>query len=273
MTKIRVGREIDAVHVVDSKLNIFELNEVGKFEVHVSDQTSPTLILPMARQLGATTVAVDTVIDERVLTVTDPTGFLVGDHLRIINAAADRYYFGTVLDVTGSAITLDNLFDFVYIATSEVTRSSINLAVNGSVTPVVFKLRTGSPSIPSDIDITRMIITCACLTPVDLSLFGDLPPLTRGLLFREANGHQHNIFNVKDNQDLEGLTLDLKTFAALKTNEGVDGFSCRLTFAGQDKLGVSLRVIAGGNLEMVVQDDLSGLVNLHVVLEGHITQA
>jgi hypothetical protein len=216
---------------------ILELNDVGKLEVHVADQTTDTIILPMVQLLGTTTLSAPAVLDARTITVTVPTGFVVGQHIRIINAAADRYYFGTILGIVGSIITLDSLLDFAYVSGSEVTTSNINMAVDGSTTPVIFTLRTGLPSIPADMDITRMIITCECLSAVALDLFGDLSALTKGILFRSKNGTQHNIFNVKSNQELENITLDWKAFTASNPAQGTDGFSCRLTFSGPDKLG------------------------------------
>ena len=148
---------------------ILELNEVGKLEIHVADQTSDSVILPMVRQQGVTNLAFEATINSRSFTVDSSSGILVGQHIRIINALADRYYWGLVLGVSGNIITVDNPLDHTFIIGSEVTFSDTNMAVDGSGTPVIFALRTGAPSIPSSIDITRIIITCTCLSTVDLS--------------------------------------------------------------------------------------------------------
>lgn len=241
-------------------------------DVSVQDQTTPTIILPMVRQLGANSLAVVAAKGGYTVTVVSSAGMAIGNHFRIINAAADRYYFGAILNIVGNVITLDTQIDFAFVAGSEVTFSSINMNVDGSVTPAVYKLRTGGPSIPSSIDITRMIFVCTASTAVDLNKFGNLAALTRGLSFRRINGTTHNIFNVKTNKDLAGIAYDFTPYVASNPSQAVDGFSCRLTFAGQNRIGVALRIEAAGNLEMLVQDNLTGLVSLNVILEGHVVQ-
>lgn len=242
-------------------------------DVNVQDPITPPLILPMAQELASTTLALDAVVDAHSVTVTSPTGIVAGMHFRIINSAADRFYSGTVLSIAGSVVQLDTPIDFLYLAGSEVTISNINMAVNGSVTPVVFTLRTGAPSIPSDVDITRLLMVCECNSAVDLNKFGDLTALTRGLVFRETNDAIRNILNVKTNRDLVGIGYDWTPYTATNPAQGIDGFGWRLTFGGQSKIGTVLRITPTGNLQMIIQDDLTGLVSLIVILEGHSVQA
>lgn len=240
--------------------------------VMINDQISSTIILPMVRELAETTLSISAVINAYTITVSDPAGFVIGQHLRIINSAADRFYFGTILGIAASVITLDTQIDFIYVAGSEVTVSDTNMNVDGSSTPVIFTLRTGSPSIPSSVDITRMIFTCIADSPVDLSKFGDLAALTRGIAFRSNNGIQDNIFNIKTNAELAGIDFDFDPYAATNPAQGIDGFISRLTFAGQNRIGVALRVPCDGNLEMIIQDDLRLLTFLGVILEGHVVE-
>lgn len=239
-------------------------------DVNVQDQTTAPLILPLVQQLGLASLTVDAVIGEYTVTVDDVTDATVGDHFRIINSEADRYYWGTILAINALVITLDTPIDFVYLSGSEVTYSNLNMAVDGSVTPVHFHLRTGSPSIPSSVDITRMIMVCEASSSVDLNKFGDLPALTRGIIFRLKNGTVHNIFNVKANRGLVGISYDWTPFDATHPVQGINGFSWRLTFGGQHKVGVVLRVEQDGQLGIMVQDDLTGLVSLVCVVEGHV---
>lgn len=241
----------------------------GAVPVNVQDQTTPPLILPMAQELGSTTIAANTILSAYTIDVVSAADAVIGRHIRIINSAADRYYNGTVLGVTGNTITLDSPIDYIYLIGSEVTFSNINMNVNGSVTPAVFTLRTGAPSIPTSVDITRLLITCIADSPVDLSLFGDLTALTRGLVFRSTNSEQRNIFNLKTNLDIASLAYDWTPYTSTNPAQGVDGFASRLTFAGQNKMGVALRICQFDNLEMLVQDDLRGLTVLNVILEGH----
>ena len=244
-------------------------------DVNVQSPNAPTVILPLAEQLGLAELTADTIVEGYDIEVDSVVGAAVfvpgaitGSHVRIINAAADRYYFGTILAINALVITVDSPIDFIYTTGSEVTYSNINMAVDGSGAPVHFHLRTGSPSIPSSVDITRMLMVCECDTAVDLTLFGDLPALTRGLVFRHSNSSIRNIWNVKTNKDLTGLAYDWRESVATNPAQGVDGFSWRLTFGGEEKMGTVLRVEQEGQLGIIVQDDLTGLVDLVCTLEG-----
>jgi len=242
-------------------------------DVFIQDQASSPLILPLAQELGSNTLAIAAVLDEYTIQVTSSAGMTVGNHIRIINPATDRFYAGTIRVIATNVITLDSPLDFAFPAGSQVTWSNINLAVNGSVTPVHFHLRTGTPSIPSSVDITRVTLVCECASAVDLSKFGDLTALSKGIVFRKYNGETgetKNIFNVKANKDLVALAYDWTPFVASNPALGVDGFSWRLTFNGQEKMGIVLRVFQDGQLGMIVQDDLSGLTSLMCIVEGHI---
>lgn len=240
--------------------------------ISVLNRTTSTIILPAANQLGLDHIAGDTTVNSYDIDVVDSTGMSVGDHFRIINTLGDRFFFSTILNIVGNTLTMDRPVDYTYLDGSEVTYSNINMAVDGSITPIHFHLRTGTPSIPSSVDITRIIIMCECSGAVDLNKFGDISGgLTRGLLFRKLNGDTHNILNVKTNLELAGLTYDFTVFDATHPTQGINGFATMLTFAGENKIGTALRITQYGQLGLIVQDDLSSLTSLQVVFEGHVT--
>ena len=239
-------------------------------EVYVLDQTSPTVILPMALEVAATTTDVLAVKDSYTIDVVSVSGFLAGQHIRILDTSLDRFYFGSILAINGTTITLDTPLDFAYTVGSQVIVATTNMNVNGSVTPVTFKHRLGSPSTNKATHITRIIFTCTTNGSIDLLGFGDLATLIRGLVIRRVNGEIFNVLNVKSNADLSNTAYDFNVYEATNPSQGVDGFVCRLTFAGQNKLGVALRLEVGENLEVIVQDDLTGLVSLKIIAEGHI---
>jgi hypothetical protein len=246
------------------------INPLGGLDVNVQDQMTNAIILPMAQLLGSTSLSIAAVVDESEITLDSVVGVSAGNHVRIIDTDNDWFYFGTILSLTGSVAALDTPLDHNYSEGSEVTYSNTNMAVDGSTTPVSFLLRTGSPSISTEIDITRIVIICQCESAVSLNTFGDISGgLTKGLVFRESNGVKNNILNIKTNADLVGVAYDFTVFEATNPAQGIDGFSFRLTFAGQEKMGVVIRVTATGQLEMIVQDDLSSLVSLYCTLEGH----
>lgn len=244
----------------------------GGLPVNLQDQTTPPLILPLAQQLASDSLASDAVIYSNTVILNDATGFTIGDHFRIISVDADRFYFGEILNIVTNTITLDNPIDFAYPATSECTASNINMNVNGSVTPVIFNLRTGSPSIPSDVDVTRLLFSCTTDSAVDLGKFGNLTALAKGIVFRKIDGETRNYFNVKINKDIAAIAYDWTPYDASNPGTGIYGFSARLTFGGQNKIGTVIRIGPEDNLQAIIQDDLTGLDELRITVEGHVVQ-
>lgn len=241
-------------------------------DVNIQDQTTATVILPLVQLLESTNLSIVTIINEHILTVDNSTNFGIGQHIRIINSEEDRFYAGFIIDINLNVITVDSPLDFNFSIGSEVTVSNPNMNVDGSVTPVIFTLRTGNLSIPSRVDITRIIIACESDSSVDLNKFCDLPALTNGIVFRKRNGIIDNIFNIKSNSDLANIAYDWTPYSASNPAQGVDGFISRLTFGGQNKIGVVLRIESDGNLVIWIQDDLTDLIRLSIVAEGHIVQ-
>jgi len=262
----------ESVQIRDATGATLKLESNGALPVNVQDQTTSPVILPLVRIQGSTTLAATPAIGDLTVTVTDATGMVVGQHFRIIDVTNDRYYFGAITAVSINTVTLDTPIDFAYGAGAQVTFSDTNMAVDGSVTPVTFKLRTGNPSILSKVDITRLIVVCTTTSAVDLSKFGNLPPLANGIVFRRTDVTTNNIFNAKTNFDLAVMTYDWTVYSATNPSQGIDGFTCKMTFAGQHKMGVALRVPQTSNIEAVVQDNLTGLTELRFILEGHIVQ-
>ena len=225
----------------------------GSVPVRSVPQSTPTIILPFVQPLGATTTAAQAVVGTYTIDVVSAVGMVVGQHFRIIDDTADKFYFGEITNIAGVTITVDTQFDFAYESGAEVTFSNKNLAVDGSVTPVIFKARTGNLSIPSVVNITRVLMTCIADSAVSLPLFGDLPKLTRGLSVRITRPtSQKNILNIKNNEEIVNLAFDFTVFEAVNPAQGVDGFSTRLTFGGENKMGTVLQMSQNDNLEVYI---------------------
>lgn len=264
------------VNILNANLDVAVIN--GVLDVSVQDPTTDTLILPLAQVLiDDITVTVEAVREDTEINVSSIVGVNLGDHIRIFDTSggSNRYYNGTVLSLATGIIGLDSPIDFEYPVGGQVTISNINMAVDGSVTPVHFHLRTGTPSIPNSIDITRMIMVCTCDGAVDLNKFGDITDgLDKGIVFRVMNdteGSLRNVYNVKTNADLALLAFDWSPYVASNPSQGINGFAWRLTFGSQGKIGVVIRVDQFGQLGMIVQDDLSDLISLFCIVEGHVT--
>jgi hypothetical protein len=245
----------------------------GNSNVVLADQVTRPIIAKFNQVQNSTTLAAAASKGDTTIQVTSATGFVDGRYIILFNPTSKNFVFcEQVGAASGTTITLDCPLDNDYAAGTFVDAATTNLGVNGSSTPQTFGLRgTGAPpGVDIKADITRIIFKCIAATAVDLTKFGDLAKLTRGLLLRRRDGTFLNIFNVKDNGEIAGIAYDWNPEASTNPVQGVDGFYARLTFAGQNKIGVAIRLPLGEDLEFIVQDNLSGLTLLEVVAEGHI---
>ena len=244
-------------------------------DVALQDQTTDPIIAYFNQVHNSTTLAVavpDVSTNPRIIVVASATGIVVGSYIILFDPASVRFstFFATA--VNGVNITLDSPIDFEYPIGTFVDVAIVDMSVNGSVTPQVFGLRgTGAPpGIELSFDVTRIIFTCIAASPVSLSLFADITALTNGLLMRSRNARTKNVFNVKDNREIQGLMFDFTPSVATNPAQGEDGFVSRLTFGGQNKIGVVIRLPIGEDLEMWIQDNLLAITSFRIHAEGHI---
>jgi len=244
----------------------------GSLDVKVQDQTSAPVIFRLNKVIGETTLAIVTAIGDKSVTVADSTGMVINQYVSILSAPDNRFYLGKILGISGNIITLDTPLDFAFPVGTGMAFRNANMAVNGSVTPQVFSVRGDIADIGVEIDITRIIFSMTCDTVVTFAKFGDLAALTNGIVLRRKNGTYNNIFNVKSNAEIAGIMYDMTIYSADNPQQAVDGLNARLTFNGQSKIGIVIRIGPGEDLELIVQDDLSGLLNFEIMIEGHIVE-
>jgi hypothetical protein len=246
------------------------LLENGAIPVSVQDQHSIPLLRQFCHVIASTMLNDTVAVDDTTFTVADSTGMVVGHYIQIIDTMQSRVYAGTILAISSNDITVDSPLDIAYTDGSEVVSGVTNMAVDGSTTPVTFSYRLGSQEVDNSYDITRVTMICTTSTAVDLSKFGDQTALTKGFVFRKVDTENCNIANIKTNADLALTSGVWQPHSASNPAQGVDGFFSMMTFAGQANIGVAVRVASDENLEFIIQDDLSGLVSLHAMGEGHV---
>ncbi len=240
-------------------------------DVSIQDQSSPGVIVKFSQIIGEKQLTVATAVNDWTITVTNSTSMAIGQYISIVNVTGNRYYVGEIVGIASQVITLDRPLDFAYQIDDYVAYRTTEMAVNGLVTPQMFSLRGAiTEEIPLTIDITRIIFTCLTDGAVSLEKFGDLTALATGVTMRRKNGYYSNIFNVKTNLDLDGITLDWKPYASTNPSQGQDGFTCRLTFNGPDKMGIVERLGPGEDLEIIIPEDLTGLTLFECRAEGHV---
>lgn len=257
-------------------MSVTLVNRITKTsDVYIQDQTSPSVIVKFNRVTNTTATDGAVAIGDRSVTVASATGISAGSYLIIYNGDSNRYFLCHVVSIVSTTATIDTPFDFAFPSGSTVDVAITNMNENGSSMPLVFGIRGSgmTSAVPSSVDITRIILTCITESAADLSLFGDLTELTNGLVMRHRKLSSYNhIFNVKSNRELAGIMFDFDILSASNPAQGVDGFKGRLTFAGQEKVGVVKRLRPGEDLELIIADDLSGLTTFEVIAEGHIVE-
>lgn len=247
------------------------LESNGGIPVNIQDQTTKPLDSIFSQQISNFSLAVDTGVSTVTTLVYDFTaagghGISPNDELLLLDTAADRALQCVALAVVVDTITIDRPIDHVFPAATTLGRIvTTNMAVDGSITPQIFSVRAGS--VPNDY--VRFLLTATNNTDMDFSLFAGLAALTRGFVFRIVNNFQKTIFNFKTDGDIGQFAYDIKY--ADKAPAGEYGLAARITFGGQDKHGVVLRISGDDVIQWVVQDDLSSLITLRVAGEGHET--
>ena len=241
--------------------------------VFIQDQTTGVLDVPFLQQLSTPTLAANTVVNSRDITLTAGhglTGANTGDIMEIADSTNGSYFMQcSITGVSGDVVTLDCPINRVYTTANHLLSvSSDTMNVDGSATPVVFSI------LPFNLqsgDMVRMIVEMRDNADMDFSSFGSLNALTNGCVVRVNNGDgtYRNLYNFKSNGDIIEQCFD-HSFLSPKAGNSERAFAARLTWGGQSKHGVTIRLDGsiGEALEFIVQDDLTGLNKMHWTCQG-----
>lgn len=237
------------------------------------DQTTAALQLPFLNAVGdSSSLSTDGVYNQRDITLTDATGFLATQIIVLISPTAG-FMQATVLSKSVNTLTLDTRLNATFPASdSEILNYTDEMAVNGSSTNQIFKIRgtEGQVDVPITIDITRLLAIMETDTVPEITDFGDIATgLTVGCQLRVVNGVTTNIHNVKSNEDIAVRCYDLDTLASFNPT-GTNGIWFRMTFAGPAKHGVAIRLGVDESLEYIISDDLTSLLSFKMIAEGHV---
>lgn len=241
------------------------------YNINNSEQISIPVVLyfDLDGSLNAHPTSPVSVGDTSIL-LNNVTGLAIGNKLEVYkDSLLNRWYVGTVMNIIGNRVIVDAPFDFAYPTTSYVINSSINLNVDGSTSLKSFKIHTFPLAGNDWFDITRIMISITTNTQPDMGKFGDLTALRRGIVVRYSTGGKLiNLFTIKKNADLALIAFETSFYDNSKA--GVYGVSSILTFSGKDKMGSALRITPGDYLEILIQDNLTGLTSFNIIAEGHI---
>ena len=246
-----------------------EVEKNGGLAVNIQDQTSKPIDVFFSQSISNFTLSTDNIesgVSSLVYTfeATGGHGIVSGNEIILLDVVADRFFYAEVKNVVTNTITVDRPIDHIFAAVSTLGRIvTTQMAVDGGSTEQIFSLRAGS--VP--LDFTRIIFSMLCDSALDDGKFGNITKLNRGIVFRIVNSFQKTIFNFKTNGEIAQFCFDLKY--SDKAPAGNEGMTARITFAGQSKHGVTLRISENDVIQWVIQDDLTDLVSFRIAAQGH----
>jgi len=257
----------------------FEVSNKGTagLGVFVQDQTSTVLTTPFLQTRAIVTLAADTVVNSRIINLVAGHSTIVGEVIELAINGSTLFMQSEVVSINVNAITLDQPVNRIYtVAGSVAFRSTKDLLVDGSVTPQVFSVL---PLPGQSGDMVRIILEMrgGAGDDMDFTTFGSDAELTNGCVLRINNGDgtYTNLFNFKSNSDFFEQGYD-HTFSLPRSGQTTQGFTARVTWGGQSKHGVVIRLDGAKNeaLEIVIQDNLLATNNtrFHLTAQGHELQ-
>lgn len=241
----------------------------GGLAVNIQDQHSLALDLKFIQAQGSPTMLSSSIApDDLTIDVDSTVGFVSGNTVGIFSTTG-IFYFGTQIGApAGSTITLDTPIDKAFAAGDNVITAVSDMAVNGAATTQIFQIGPVGGATAVEIDITRFMGYLQDGTAMDDAKFGGITALTNGIVLRINDGAMQNLWNAKSNADLALLTFDF--MYTDKAPAGSFGARFRNSYAGPEKHGVTIRLAPGDILELLIQDNLTGLEQFKMMAQGHV---
>ncbi len=215
-----------------------------------------------------TTLAVAIVAGDTSITVVDSTGFIVGNSIQIEDGIIETT-FPSITNVVGNVLTLDRPLDNAFSIGDIVEKVIINMNVLGTlVAPQSFKI---IPDLDQEWHIITVTLSLTHGGASDSSKFGDITALVNGITFRGYNGlvnkYRTNT-NWKNNAEI-GLDFG-KVDYVLKSGGGDYGTFATASIKFVAGAVPDLKGENGDFLEMLIQDNLTGLITVNAKVQGHV---
>jgi len=254
---------------VDGRGDPIYLEENGGLPVNVQDQHTSASDPYFAQVQGDPIFLLNPgVLHEYTIDLVTGHGFIAGDELVLYESEGNRVFISSAISVGTNTIQLADPLNYDYESpTSICLKYTSELNVDGSTDRQTFSIRPPN----NQVDVTRVMFQMVTTNYCELDMFGDIiDGLTRGLVMRKrgANGGETtNYFNMITNAKMALLMYDVNLYEAAK--HGVNGLGGRLTYGGQSKHGVTIRLDVGESLEVIIQDDLSDLLGFKMLASLH----
>lgn len=205
---------------------------------------------------------------ENIISVVSTTNASIGDQILITgNGVCSGLFLDIVAIDPGVSITVNCPIDNDYPVGATIEGWDIGLSnhVGTLSSPVSY---TVGPKTNEIWDIHRLLITFLTVTVPSDQDFGDLPKLPNGMVLRKRSGSTLRTSTIwRSNAN---MIVDMFDFpSSPKKSEGTYGIRGRWTLDRNDfvhTLDGSLNEV----LEILNQDDITGLAQLHIKAWGHV---
>jgi len=263
--------DIDKEHSRSVKVSLSGINSLkGALNVHNADVHDFPVNEYFHRHTGvADSFSVASTKGDVSISVTNGTQFAVGDNIHIFGTVFEST-FPQITAISTNTLTLDRPLDNAYSIGDSVEVVTFDMSIVGTLlNPVSFRL------VPPTGKIWHVVRTLFSMThdsTGDLGLFGNIQSLKNGVVLRvyRASENQYTTFTIwKSNSDIKddmyNLDFDVRSGGggtAGTTGEG----SIRVGTGAVPKLNGT----DGDFMELLIQDDLTGLVSYKMKGQGHI---
>jgi len=254
----------DNQELILAKMPTLENN--GGVPVNIQDQTTESIDMYLCKNNGTTNPTNPISLDDKTITVDSVTGAVIGDCIDIKEGA--RFFQGIITDITGSVISFASPVDYAFTENAIVYFGEWDLAqANGSVTPVTYYLQ---PPANATYDIYSITISITDNDTMDDSKFGGITQLTNGLVGRIDDGYTKQLFLISNNAGFREYGFDIEY--PTKVPAGIYAISGKKNYHSNN--GVALRIDGSTDdtINVIVQDNLTGLSKFAIVVHGHIIQ-
>lgn len=251
---------------IDTKLD-------GTIDVAIQDQHTPIVSLFFTKFIQNLIPIQQYPVGTTTIVVTANGAPVVGNVLNI--ESTDHIDQPIILTVTPGpgnyTIGIDTPLSDIISPTSVIHEESHNMNVNGSVTPAIFSVDMSNRLSSLAFDITQILVHLLDGSAMDDGLFGGIPSLTKGVVIRRVEGDKiHNICNIKNNGDFIN-TFNSGDYRS-KAPAGSYAFSSTITMQTLFGTGVvsRLHAVTNDRIEILIQDDLTGLTHFNARVAGHV---
>ena len=226
------------------------------------------------RETGvSTTMAIAATKGDTSITVTNATGFSIGDRLKLTSSIATGQPFLFITNIVSNVITLDRplVVNLAIGDAVDVITTKMNV-VGTLASPVSFRIVPPNGALSLLWQLTRMLINMTDASAMDDGKFGGITGgLTNGVVVRivKGDGSIQELTNWKVNGDLALDMYDVNYIDTTLGPAGLYGLRGRWTFTKAEFI-VELDGSAGDYFEILIQDDLTGLDNFEIKSQGRL---